>query len=456
MAAHRYWRAVAMEAYGAGDLELSALHLLSAGVRVDAAATLTASVAPDVSGALADLQDSDLSASARWSSWAVKRLALQWDFSGSPADVKNIQIAGDIPSRFLLIVKIQWSDDAAVWVDFKTVAGITWPGVLTKTTAVSYNQTLWSKSDRDVANTALSADGKTLTVWNLCSGRGANGRTTGRQQFEVRLKPSSGLVCTVGVARKTGLLTGYPGGDADSFGYYPANGNKYNNSTGAPYGATSGLSDVLGVVVDFATGTLVFYKNGVSQGVAFSGLSGELFPVFGSSTGTSVEMIAEMLSPLVYPVYGATAWGDTPPEIPTNEVKGRAALGAISTLGTGPAIVYGIPSLVIPTRLSVESGAVKDYTSGVLGQGIGRVRGTVKLKGSPFNTPLKRRVRLIRERDGLQVREVWSDPATGEYDFTYVDELQVWSVVSYDHTHDKRAVIADNLTLENGGVEVMP
>lgn len=126
------------------------------------------------------------------------------------------------------------------------------------------------------------------------------------------------------------------------------------------------------------------------------------------------------------------------------------------SIGAGPAIVYGIPAIQEPVYLGVESGSVKDYVTGVLGQGIGRVRATVKLKNTPANTPLKRRVRLIRERDGLQVRETWSDPVTGIYDFPYIDELQAWTVVSYDYLHDKRAVIADNLTLANGGVELMP
>ena len=87
--------------------------------------------------------------------------------------------------------------------------------------------------------------------------------------------------------------------------------------------------------------------------------------------------------------------------------------------------------------------------------GTGRVRNTVKEKGAP-DTPVRRRVRLVRERDGLVVREQWSDPATGAYDFQFVDERQTYTVLSYDHTLDFRAVIADGLTLANGTVELMP
>ena len=117
-------------------------------------------------------------------------------------------------------------------------------------------------------------------------------------------------------------------------------------------------------------------------------------------------------------------------------------------IGQGPVMTYGTPTLSTVTRLGPETGAIKDMVTGQLGQGIGRVRGTVKRKDSPANAPLKRRVRLVRERDGLVVREAWSDAATGEYDFKYIDELQTWTVIAYDHEHNFRAVIADNLTPE--------
>lgn len=120
-------------------------------------------------------------------------------------------------------------------------------------------------------------------------------------------------------------------------------------------------------------------------------------------------------------------------------------LTSVSVIGTGPAIVYGVPKLTEPVRLTVESGAVKDYLTGVLGQGIGRVRGTVK--NTPA-TPVRRKVRLIRARDGLVIREQWSDPVTGAYDFKYVDELQIFTVVSYDHTELYNAVIGDRLVPE--------
>lgn len=123
-------------------------------------------------------------------------------------------------------------------------------------------------------------------------------------------------------------------------------------------------------------------------------------------------------------------------------------LSTAIVIGQGPVMTYGTPAYSQAVRLGPETGAIRDMLTGVLGQGIGRVRGTVKRKDQPANVPLKRRVRLVRERDGLVLREAWSDAVTGEYDFQYIDELQTWTVIAYDHEHNFRSVIADNLTPE--------
>ncbi len=107
----------------------------------------------------------------------------------------------------------------------------------------------------------------------------------------------------------------------------------------------------------------------------------------------------------------------------------RVAGDAPATIGlsTGPAGVFLLKSLYWGGR--------------------GRVYGTVKVKGTP-DYAVYRRVRLFRDRDGVCVGEVWSDPTTGAYEFTYVDETLRYTVVSYDHFASFRAVVADNLTPE--------
>lgn len=79
--------------------------------------------------------------------------------------------------------------------------------------------------------------------------------------------------------------------------------------------------------------------------------------------------------------------------------------------------------------------------------GRGRIAGTVAEKGAP-NAPVRRRVRLYQDRDGMLVREAWSDSITGAYAFDYVDEALTYTVLSYDHTLNFRAVVADHITPE--------
>lgn len=94
-----------------------------------------------------------------------------------------------------------------------------------------------------------------------------------------------------------------------------------------------------------------------------------------------------------------------------------------------------------PKLLSVlESG---DFIHG----GHGRITGTVEEKATP-NLPLRRRVRLHRDVDGLCVRETWSDAATGAYAFTDINPTYKYTAIAYDYAHNRRAVAADNLTPE--------
>ncbi len=80
--------------------------------------------------------------------------------------------------------------------------------------------------------------------------------------------------------------------------------------------------------------------------------------------------------------------------------------------------------------------------------GAGRITGTVKEKNTPANTPLKRRVVLLSMPGSRAIRETWSDPVTGAYEFNEIAVDRVYTVVSYDHTGIYRGVVADNLTPE--------
>lgn len=80
-----------------------------------------------------------------------------------------------------------------------------------------------------------------------------------------------------GITDNTLEVPFYPGSTARSWGYY-SSGRLYNNGSFVSYGATWTTNDVIGVALDLDAGTLVFYKNGVSQGTAATGLSGTFTP----------------------------------------------------------------------------------------------------------------------------------------------------------------------------------
>src|SRR5574337_80430 len=77
--------------------------------------------------------------------------------------------------------------------------------------------------------------------------------------------------------------------------------------------------------------------------------------------------------------------------------------------------------------------------------GLGRISGTVKVKGSP-NYAVARQVILFVEPQFVPLASVWSDPATGEYTFDYLDPTLKYMVVSIDYPNNFRAVLADNLS----------
>jgi len=89
---------------------------------------------------------------------------------------------------------------------------------------------------------------------------------------------------SVGVALDTAPNNASPTNAANAWLYNNSNsgataGRKLNGATVTNYGATYTTNDIIGVAVDMGAGSLEFYKNGTSQGVAFSsGVSGTIFP----------------------------------------------------------------------------------------------------------------------------------------------------------------------------------
>jgi len=92
----------------------------------------------------------------------------------------------------------------------------------------------------------------------------------------------------VGIAKLPRDNMRYLGEKVTGYGYY-YDGKKYNNAGSSSYGASYTTNDIIGIALDLDAGTLIFYKNGVSQGTAFTGLSGEFVFATGN-TNVSVTV----------------------------------------------------------------------------------------------------------------------------------------------------------------------
>jgi hypothetical protein len=122
--------------------------------------------------------------------------------------------------------------------------------------------------------------------------RATLGRNAGKYYFEVRCVRTSGTDSNimVGIANASAPLntaSGFPGGDANGYGMYLLNGNKFNAGAGSAYSSAWDGDTIIGVAVDFTAGKIWIanentYGGGgdpaAGTGEAFSGISGTFFP----------------------------------------------------------------------------------------------------------------------------------------------------------------------------------
>ena len=100
---------------------------------------------------------------------------------------------------------------------------------------------------------------------------------TGKWYYEVEVDGNVSSVgyFHVGIATAAANLNTNPGYDQTNEFTYWQNGSKTGNVS---YATTFTDGDIIGVAFDAGAGSLTFYKNGSSQGVAYTGLTGEYFP----------------------------------------------------------------------------------------------------------------------------------------------------------------------------------
>lgn len=106
--------------------------------------------------------------------------------------------------------------------------------------------------------------------------KGTIGMSAGKWYWECVDNSPAGAIYTQFGIIKTVDRNDYLGVQTTGYCYW-STGSKSNNDVSAAYGTAFTQGDVIGVALDMDSGTLTFYKNGVSQGIAYSGLTGTFF-----------------------------------------------------------------------------------------------------------------------------------------------------------------------------------
>lgn len=144
----------------------------------------------------------------------------------------------------------------------------------------STNSTLIPQWDETTKGAGLVLSNNNLTV--TTSGSSSNSVKSniaieGKRYWEITIGNSSGIGNQLYGICPTDLSSSQaPGSEGTGYSYYPYNGGKYANgnggSGGESYGDSAVAGDIIGVAFDADNGTLEFFKNGTSLGVAFTSI----------------------------------------------------------------------------------------------------------------------------------------------------------------------------------------
>ena len=170
--------------------------------------------------------------------------------------------------------------------------------------SVRGNYCTWNPLDANFAGGGISngnLDAIDSNTAGVSSGiRATMGASSGKWYFEVLCNSNSNY-SMIGVSDLNFPLSNAGWGSANCWTYYANNGNKYTNGGATAYGATYTAGDLIGVAFDSDAGTLTFYKNGTSQGTAFTGLTGKNFvPYVGTAFGSPSYSINTGQRPFAY------------------------------------------------------------------------------------------------------------------------------------------------------------
>jgi hypothetical protein len=177
-------------------------------------------------------------------------------------------------------------------------AGVTYDSmtdVPTLTSATAANFCTWNPvAQSTVVNGTVTRSNGNLTstdggtTYGLAS-FGTIASTTGKFYWEVTMTSAGGTYGNIGVVDLNSPL----GAGTHTGIIYNQSGNKgsgstvFNTAGSTAYGATYTTGDIIGVALDLTGGSITFYKNNTSQGVAYTGISGNYTPAVGDGQNST-------------------------------------------------------------------------------------------------------------------------------------------------------------------------
>lgn len=474
MPAARFWRIVAIDTYAAGDLELSEFALYEGTARVDGSASVSSTAVP-VAGVLSALSDGSFSTSARWSGEDVRLpgFAVVWDF-GAPQEVTGMGVAGPSKEMFPHTCSVHRSEDGIFW----RGGGALFLEYADSDTFASPENFSEHRSglelllhfdgdaiDRSYSRKSVSMSaGATIETGSAKFGSGylsAPGFLNTRCQIEgvlrnigdddftiemfVRVRSPLlgrewGSLFQLGNEYQDGVLNIVRNGSSSPvtlFQDYHAGGY-----IGAPVAGTLPGGVWVHLAVSRVNGVLRVFIGGVkglerAPGPGSTLVGGTL--TLGNRTTLNSELGVDFDEVTVINGVGLYVNDFTPPNGPVADPAAAPVIPRRTPTAQPVLLGEDVVGFTQPAT------CVPPSPFDIYDAGRGRITGTVKEKNAPINTPLARRVILFSMPGSRAIRETWSDPTTGAYEFTEVPLDRVYTVISYDHTGAYRAVVSDNI-----------
>ena len=221
--------------------------------------------------------------------------------------------------------------------------------------------------------------GTTNNSWTT-GGLGTIGVSSGKWYWEITSGAyTGGTGLEIGAAKDTlqWTISNSEGAGTSAGAYlYYNDGRKGNNNSASSYGSTYTDGDILGVALDLDAGTISFYKNGVSQGIAFTGLSGIFYPCFSdyNDSGTAACTANFGQNAFTFPV----PLGHQPlnlANLPSPEFVRSDSVVGVTTYPGNSATQF-----ISPGNFSPDMVWMKGYSETLQWRNVDTIRGQAQLK----------------------------------------------------------------------------